>query len=151
MWNWNGLCWSYENSCPRRSFYPKYTTNSPRHPLVYLGLKGAGAHMTRNRHTDLRCSISGSGRCVVCTIEDKSSAPTRKYESFLTPDMASKKDQTWHRISQWLNNPMPISGIVFWRHVWRQKACVFSCWERTFVFDSTYDNYSNKAMWTQNP
>jgi len=32
-----------------------------------------------------------------------------------------------------------MSGIVFWRHVWRQKSFVFSYWERTFVLDSTIE------------
>ena len=32
-----------------------------------------------------------------------------------------------------------ISGIVFLRHVWRQKAWVFSYWERTFGLDSTFE------------
>jgi len=89
-----------------------------------------------------------------------------KIDSFLTPEMASKNDArhgiglTYH----WTNlchvsglaSGLPtteqiyaMSGIVFWRHVWRQKACLFSCWTRTFGFDSTYylDQKATYSSW----
>jgi len=36
-----------------------------------------------------------------------------------------------------------MSGIVFWRHVWRQKTCLFSYWERTFGLNSTWKWFLN--------
>ena len=50
-----------------------------------------------------------------------------KYISFLTPDMASKNDARHGIDCSLVRQPDAMSGIVFWRHVWRQKAHVFSC------------------------
>ena len=66
-----------------------------------------------------------------------------KYSSFLTPDMASKNDARHGIDCSLVIQPDAISGIVFWRRVWRQKAHVFSCcnhlpnfgiWGFNFVF-----------------
>ena len=57
-----------------------------------------------------------------------------------------KRCQTWHRINQWLDNPMPCLASFFDAMSGVKKACVFSCWERTFVLDSTYACVASKTM-----
>jgi len=67
----------------------------------------------------------------------KSSLAAWKCASYSIPNMASKND-AWHGIVlSYFKMIDAMSGIVFWRHVWRQKACTFPLWEPTFAFDST--------------
>jgi len=69
--------------------------------------------------------------------------------AFLTPDMASKNDARYgiegYPCSTHLFDAM--SGIVFWRHVWRQKAAKLFTWNHLPNFGIWAFNCDRSEQW----